>query len=167
MLTLFYTYTGKNASVFSPCFCLQFDFQYDKINDACKSKAGRRVGYVDEDGFVYFVSRIKRIAKVSGVNVFPSEIERLTMDEIEKIKETCAVAAPDERTGEAIVLFVSLKDKTEDRESFAEYVCDFIEQRLSPFARPKKVFFVDEFPKTLIGKVDSNKLKQIYLSDKI
>ncbi len=137
------------------------------VYDGVKYVRSGDIGYVDEDGFVYFVSRIKRIAKVSGVNVFPSEIERLTMDEIEKIKETCAVAAPDERTGEAIVLFVSLKDKTEDRESFAEYVCDFIEQRLSPFARPKKVFFVDEFPKTLIGKVDSNKLKQIYLSDKI
>lgn len=125
------------------------------------------IGYLDEDGFVYFVSRIKRIAKVSGVNVFPSEIERLTMDEIGEIKEACAVAAPDERTGDAIFLFVSLKENVADKQKFADYVCDFIEQRLSSYSRPKRVFFVDEFPKTLIGKVDSNKLKQIYLTDKI
>lgn len=124
------------------------------------------VGFVDEDGFVFFRSRIKRIAKVSGVTVFPSEIEKLCMDELDAVKEACAVAAHDERTGDGIVMFIRLKnsDATDEEKAEAEgEICRFIESRLSVYAKPKRVFFVTEFPQTLIGKVDFNKLKEIYL----
>ncbi len=124
------------------------------------------IGYVDEDGYVFFRSRIKRIAKVNGVTVFPSEIEKLVMDEIDEIKEACAVAAKDERTGDGIALFMVAKNAEladEDKYALEVSVSDFIESKLSVYARPHKVFFVTELPKTLIGKVDFNKLKDIYL----
>ncbi len=123
------------------------------------------IGLIDEDGFIFFRSRIKRIAKVSGIMVFPSEIENLCMNEIEEIAEACAVATPSARTGEEITLFVSLKGLAEptDRESLSQKITTLVENRLSVFAKPSRVFFVTELPKTLVGKVDSNKLKEIYL----
>lgn len=124
------------------------------------------VGYVDEDGYVFFRSRIKRIAKVSGVTVFPSEIEKLAMDELDEVKEACAIADKDERSGDGIALFIVPENgrlSDEEKDALRVSVSDFIENRLSVYARPKKVFFVTELPKTLIGKVDFNKLKDIYL----
>ena len=123
------------------------------------------VGSVDKDGFVFFRSRIKRIAKVNGVTVFPSEIEKLVMDEMPEVKEACAAAKTDARTGDSVVLFVTTTEQLddEDKERLTEKLTEFIASRLSVYAAPKKVFYVSEFPKTLVGKVDVNKLKEIYL----
>lgn len=123
------------------------------------------VGSVDSDGFVFFRSRIKRIAKVNGVTVFPSEIEKLVMDEIPEVKEACAAAKSDVRTGDVIVLFVTTEKRLaeEDKRQLSEKITAFITERLSAYSAPEKVYYVSEFPKTLVGKVDVNKLKEIYL----
>lgn len=123
------------------------------------------IGYIDEDGFVFFKSRLKRIAKVSGVTVFPSEIENLCMNFFLEIGEAHAIAAPDEMTGSAIVMFVCLSAPLaeEDAADLKIRIAELVESRLSVFARPKNIFFLPELPKTLIGKVDTNKLKEIYL----
>lgn len=123
------------------------------------------IGIVDGDGFVFFKSRIKRIAKVNGITVFPSEIENLCMNEIESIKEAHAVAGGDGRTGDAIVMFVSTKSEIsdEDKDALSQRISDLIENRLSVYARPRQIFFLTDLPKTQVGKVDGNKLKDIYL----
>ena len=123
------------------------------------------IGLIDEEGFIFFRSRIKRIAKVSGVTVFPSEIENLCMNEMSEIAEACALSTPSKRSGEEIVMFVALKEKPseETREAVSKKITDLVESRLSKFASPTKVFFLPALPKTLVGKVDSNKLKEIYL----
>jgi long-chain acyl-CoA synthetase len=123
------------------------------------------IGYVDDDGFVFFKSRIKRIAKVSGITVFPSEIENLCMNELEEIKEAHAVADSDNRTGDAIVMFVSTKSilSDEEKDALSQRITNLVESRLSVYARPRRIFFLPELPKTQVGKVDSNKLKDIYL----
>ena len=123
------------------------------------------VGYIDKEGYVFFKSRIKRIAKVRGITVFPSEIENLCMNEFSEIKEAHAVSAPDDELGSAIVMFICPKqimDETQ-KAKLRENLTDFVESRLSVYARPRNIFFLSELPKTLIGKVDSNKLKEIYL----
>lgn len=119
------------------------------------------VGSVDSDGFVFFKSRIKRIAKVNGVTVFPSEIERLCMDEISRIKEACAAAVSDERTGDSITLFATLRG-ADGNEGLTDEIKELVKDRLSVYAVPKRVIYVDEFPKTLVGKVDVNALKEKY-----
>lgn len=127
------------------------------------------IGSVDKDGYVYFRSRIKRIAKVNGVTVFPSEIEKLVMDEIPEVKEACAAARSDVRTGDVIVLFVTTETRLaeEDKRKLTEKLTAFIKERLSVYAVPEKVYYVSEFPKTLVGKVDVNKLKEIYLGSDV
>lgn len=120
------------------------------------------VGSVDSDGFVFFKSRIKRIAKVNGVTVFPSEIERLCMDEIAGIKEACAAAVSDERTGDSVTLFVTLRAGAVSGEELSGEIKELVKNRLSVYAVPKRVIYVDEFPKTLVGKVDVNALKEKY-----
>lgn len=120
---------------------------------------------IDEEGFVHFKSRIKRIAKINGITVFPSEIENLCMNELPKVKEARAIATFDRERGGAIVLFVCTKEEVEgeEKERLTNEINSLIESNLSIFARPKQIFFLRELPKTLIGKVDENKLKQIYL----
>ncbi len=118
------------------------------------------MGYVDEEGYVFFKSRVKRMAKVSGIPIFPSEIERLCMDTVDEVREACAAAVPDEKLGNAIVLFVTLNAQAEDIES---KLCDLIEDKLSVYARPRKVVIVDAFPQTLVGKIDVNKLVETHI----
>lgn len=119
------------------------------------------LGCVDSDGFVFFKSRIKRMAKVNGMPVFPSEIEKLVMDERDDVREACAAAVPDDRTGSAVVLFVVPAEadlSEESRRALASELGDFVENRLGSFSRPKRVVFRDRFPQTLVGKVDVNAL---------
>ncbi len=123
------------------------------------------IGSIDKDGFVYFRSRIKRIAKVKGVTVFPSEIEKLVMDEVDAVKEACAVSVPDERIGDAIILFAVTKTQPDetDKTKLSQEISALITEKLSAYSAPQKVYYVSEFPKTLVGKIDVNKLKEIHL----
>lgn len=122
------------------------------------------IGVVDEDGFVFFRARIKRIIKVNGVSVFPSEIERLCSEECPEVDEAYVVGTADERLGSKIILFLSTKTwmNESEREYLEERVVSLIESRLSVYASPSKIYFVKELPKTDIGKIDVNKLKEIY-----
>lgn len=137
----------------------------DESGDVFFESGGKRfvrtgdLGHVDEDGYVFFHSRIKRVAKVNGVPVFPSEIEKLVMDCRAEVREACAVAVPDERTGAKIRLFAVLKSPAETGAAEEERaLMDFIERELGGYSRPDRVVFVDGLPKTLVGKVDVNAL---------
>ncbi len=115
---------------------------------------------VVKDDFVYFKQRLKRIIKVSGVLVFPSEIEQLAVS-INGITSACAVEVPSAKTGSAIRLYLTaptLSDaqKTEVQNKLTEQ----ISSQLSSFATPEKIVFLDTLPLTSVGKIDFNKLKQ-------
>lgn len=122
------------------------------------------IGVVDEDGFVFFRARIKRIIKVNGVSVFPSEIERLCREECPEVKDAFVIGATDERFGSRIILFLSPRKwvSGREREYLKERVVLLIESRLSVYASPSEIYFIKELPKTDIGKTDVNKLKEIY-----
>lgn len=109
------------------------------------------LGYVDTDGFVYFKARKKRVIKVSGVGVFPSEIENL-VSHIPYVKGCCAVEIPDERLQHAVKLFV-IADFF-DEEGMKETIKDTCRKYLIRWAVPKEIEFIDKLPKTLLGKVD-------------
>lgn len=150
---------------------LMSGYLYDRINDGFFNCDGKKfvrtgdIGFVDEDGFVHFKSRIKRIAKVKGITVFPTEIENLCVRERSVVKECCIISTPDKNLGDALYLFVTLKEKLNDKErvDLKEDLADLIESRLSHYARPHKVFFLPKFPQTNVGKIDVNKLRDIYL----
>lgn len=109
------------------------------------------LGYMDEDDFIFFKQRKKRVIKVSGVGVFPSEIENL-VSHIPHVQACCAVEIPDSRLQHAVKLFV-VADFF-DEEGMKETIKDTCRKYLIRWAVPKEIEFINELPKTLLGKID-------------
>lgn len=110
------------------------------------------IGYVDEKGRLFFADRIKRMVKISGVNVFPSEIER----EAERLKFVDKAVAIGKTTSDN-KSYVKLCIKIKDGEKvFAPIirVRDALESELMRYAVPREIVLVEEIPFTPLGKVD-------------
>ncbi|WBA80305.1 AMP-binding protein [Endozoicomonas sp. GU-1] len=112
------------------------------------------VGIIREDGYVSIVDRIKDMVLVSGFNVYPNEIEDVVSGH-EKVQNCAAIGIPDEKTGEAIKLFVIPEDKTLSAKEVQEY-CRL---NLTGYKIPKQVEFRDELPMTPVGKVLRKELR--------
>lgn len=112
----------------------------------------------DEDGYFYIVDRKKDIIIVSGLNVYPREVEEVIYTH-PKIKEAAVVGADDQMRGECVVAFVVLKEgETCTHRDFLRY----LKTRLASYKVPRNVNFVDELPKNGSGKI----LKRV-LRDKV
>ena len=112
------------------------------------------LGHLDEDGFLYFSSRRKRVIKVSGVAVFPHEIENVIRS-IEGVKSACVVQIPDENTINAAKAYVVSKDKDPNR------IIEECRKRLISWSIPKEVEFVDKLPMTKLNKVDFVRVQEL------
>ncbi|WP_118182277.1 long-chain fatty acid--CoA ligase [Paraburkholderia phosphatilytica] len=112
------------------------------------------IATINEQGYVKIVDRKKDMILVSGFNVYPNEIE----DVVAKhpgVFEVAAVGVPDERSGEAVKLFVVKKnDALTDAELFA-----FCKEQLTGYKRPKLIEFRTELPKTNVGKILRRELR--------
>ncbi len=115
-------------------------------------------GYIDEDGFVVFVQRIKRLIKVSGENVFPSQIEQV-VSQIPGIGQVCAFAVPDIKKGSVVNLAVEIFEK--NKEDMQEEILRLLKRSVSPPSYPKKIFFLEKFPLTKMNKIDCAKLEEL------
>ena len=116
------------------------------------------IAKMDEDGYFYIVDRKKDMINVGGFKVYPREVEDVLFEHTD-IKEAGVVGTPDPFSGEVVKAFVVRKDPSK---SLTEQdVIDFCQNRLAKFKVPKKVDFVDELPKTLIGKVLRRKLREL------
>ena len=106
------------------------------------------IGVMDERGYVRLIDRKKDMLKVSGFNVYPSEVED-TMALMPGVRECAVVGMLDAHSGEAVKLFI-----VRERASLTEQqVRDYCAQHLTGYKRPKVVVFVPDLPKTTIGKV--------------
>lgn len=116
-------------------------------------------GYLGESGHLYFVDRIKRMVKISGMNVFPSEIECLVSENVSQINRCCAVDL--ERDGKPYIkLFVTMKDGYNYSPEVEKEIKQTIKTNLMKYSLPKEIECVDSLPVTAVGKVDYNKLKE-------
>ena len=106
------------------------------------------MGRMDEKGYFYIEDRKKDMILVSGFNVYPNEIEAVVVEH-PGILEAAAVGIPDERSGEAVKLFVVAKDKTLTEKQ----VRDYCKEQLTGYKVPRTVVFRDELPKTNVGKI--------------
>jgi long-chain acyl-CoA synthetase len=106
------------------------------------------VGIMDEDGFIKIVDRIKDMILVSGFNVYPNEIEEVLASH-PKVLEAAAIGVPDEKSGEAVKVFVVKKDASLTQEEVLAH-CN---ENLTGYKRPRSVVFRDELPKTNVGKI--------------
>lgn len=116
------------------------------------------LGYRDPDGFFHFTSRLKRMIKVSGVNVYPLQIENV-IAELPEVLQVAAIGVPHPYRMQVVKVFLRVREET-DREALEVQVREKVGERLLPYAVPKEIEFLDEFPKTLIGKIDLKVLEE-------
>lgn len=109
-------------------------------------------GRMGENGHLYFQQRMKRIVKVSGMPVMPSEIEVL-VTAFPGVAEAAAIGIDDAERGHMIKLFIRMKPGEFPRPGEAA-LKKKIREEISPYAVPKAIEFLGEMPHTLIGKVD-------------
>ena len=112
------------------------------------------IAVMDEEGYFSIVDRKKDMILVSGFNVYPNEIEAEAAA-IPGVLESACIGVPDEITGEAVKLFV-VKSDTKVTE---EGVRDFCRERLSAYKVPRQIVFIDELPKSSVGKILRRELK--------
>ncbi|MGV1014879.1 MAG: AMP-binding enzyme, partial [Methyloceanibacter sp.] len=113
------------------------------------------VGYMDEDGFIYIVDRIKDMINASGFKVYPRHIED-TIYQHPAVAEVTVIGIPDDYRGEAPKAFVKLKV---GRQETAEGLLAFLREKLSKIELPAEIEFRDELPKTMIGKLSKKELR--------
>ena len=106
------------------------------------------IGVMDPRGYVKIVYRKKDMILVSGFNVYPSEIEEV-VSKHPKVLEVAAIGVPDEKSGEVPKLFVVKKDPS----LTTEEVLAFAKENLTGYKRPRYVEFLDELPKSNVGKI--------------
>ena len=110
------------------------------------------LGYMDEDGFVYFRQRIKRMIITSGYNVYPSQLENI-IDGHEKVLLSCCIGIPDEYRGQKIRAYVVPMPGIEPTDALKEEILSYCSQHIAKYALPRELIWRTELPKTLVGKV--------------
>ena len=116
------------------------------------------VGVVDEDGFITLIDRAKDMLISGGENVYPKEIENV-LYQLPQVAECAVFGIPDDKWGEVPAAYLLLKAGATLTEAEVVAQC---EAKLARLKRPRLVKFVDGFPKTPIGKIQKNVLKEPY-----
>ncbi|WLR52639.1 AMP-binding protein [Bacillus tianshenii] len=109
---------------------------------------------IGDDGCFYFVDRMKDMVKRAGENIATSEIEDI-LNEHPHISDSAVIGVPDEMRDVAIKAFIIQK---EDADLSEEEVISYCKERLASFKVPEEVQFVDEFPRTSVGKIQKHQL---------
>lgn len=111
--------------------------------------------FIDEDGWIYLVDRLKDLINVSGYKVWPREVEDVLYQH-EAVFEAAVVGEPDDYRGEVVVAFVSLRPGPPPA---PDELIAFCRERLAAYKIPRRVHIVDEMPKTLTGKIRRRDLR--------
>jgi long-chain acyl-CoA synthetase len=113
----------------------------------------------DDDGFFYFTSRLKRMIKSSGFNVFPAQVEAV-LYEHSAVVEACVIGIPDEAQGERVKAFVVASEPKSAGPELAEELIRYCRERLIKWSCPREIEFLEELPRTRVGKIDIMALSQ-------
>ncbi len=111
----------------------------------------------DENGYLYFCQRIKRMIISSGYNIYLSQVEEVVSG-CPVVKQCCAVGIDDTVQGQNVGLYISLSEQQNESEA-EKILTEFCKEKLAGYSQPKKIIFVDEFPKTKMGKIDFKNLE--------
>lgn len=115
------------------------------------------VAWRDEDGFLWYVSRVDDVIKSSGYRIGPFEIESVIM-ELPYVLECGVSAAPDPVRGQVVKASIVLTKGTEGTEDLKKEIQNYVKHKTAPYKYPRIVVFKDELPKTISGKIQRNKL---------
>lgn len=114
------------------------------------------MGFVNENGYIKLVDRLKDMVLVSGFNVYPNEVEDVLVSN-PKVLEAGVIGVPDGAAGEAVKAFVVKKDQTLTE---AELMA-WCKEQLTGYKRPKSIVFVKELPKSNVGKILRRELRNL------
>lgn len=110
------------------------------------------LGKMDEDGFVYFSQRIKRMIITSGYNVYPGQLENV-IDGHEKVLLSCVIGVKDPYKIQKVKAFVVLRPGYEPSDEVKQEILEYCKGHIAKYAMPYDIEFRAELPKTLVGKV--------------
>lgn len=110
------------------------------------------LGYMDNEGFIYFKGRSKRMIISSGYNIYPAQLENI-IDAHEDVQMSCVIGVPDSYKMQKVKAFVTLKPGVNPSEEVKESILAHCRKHLAKYAMPYDIEFRDDMPKTLVGKV--------------
>jgi acetyl-CoA synthetase len=138
----------------------------DRFIETYISRFGRETYLVgdaarrDKDGYFWVIGRIDDVVNVSGHRLSTAEVESAIVAHVD-VAEAAVIGQHDEDTGQAIVAFVTLQGTLEGDESTIEGIRGTVADRIGKFARPKRIIWADDLPKTRSGKIMRRLLRDI------
>ncbi len=117
------------------------------------------LGFIDEDGYVYYKQRMKRLIASSGYNIYPSQVEK-AIESHPDVDYCCVIGVPDEFKMEKVKAYIVLKNKADGSEQLKKSIIEHCKKHIASYELPREIEFRDELPKTLVGKVAYRKLEQ-------
>ena len=118
------------------------------------------LGVMDNEGFVYFHGRAKRMIISSGYNVYPLQIENI-LNAHKFVDSSCVIGVPDAYKMHKVKAFVRLKADIPKTEETRAELMEYCKKNIAKYAMPYEIEFLEEMPKTLVGKIDYKKLEQL------
>ena len=110
------------------------------------------LGRMDNEGFVYFSGRAKRMIISSGYNIYPAQLENI-LDAHESVQMSCIIGVPDSYRMQKVKAFVKLAAGVAPTEETKAVLLDYCKKHIAKYAMPYDIEFREELPKTLVGKV--------------
>ena len=117
------------------------------------------IGYVDKDGLFHFRARLKRLIISNGYNIYPANIEDVTL-KCKSVSACSAVGKEDELRGEKVVVFVVLEKGASERATKKELNIIY-KKHLAKYEIPREIRFIPELPKTKLAKIDFKALERL------
>ena len=117
------------------------------------------LGVMDEQGFIYFRGRAKRMIISSGYNVYPGQIENI-LDAHDMVQMSCVIGVPDPYRVQKVKAFVKLAAGIPANDETKQTLLDYCRRNIAKYAMPYDIEFKEEMPKTLVGKVAYRKLEE-------
>jgi len=123
------------------------------------------IGYMNEEGLIFFKSRLKRMIVSSGYNIYPQYIEKVIMSH--PAVETCAVIGiPHEYKKQVPKAYIVLRQNFDDTKELREDISEYCKKSISKYSLPAQYEYVKDIPKTKVGKVAFSKLEEKEVNEK-
>ena len=117
------------------------------------------LGVMDEEGFIFFRGRAKRMIISSGYNVYPGQIENI-LDAHDAVQMSCVIGVPDPYKMQKVKAFVKLNPAYPANDETKQMLLDYCRKHIAKYAMPYDIAFKEDMPKTLVGKVAYRVLEQ-------
>jgi acetyl-CoA synthetase len=141
----------KDDDRFIETYFSKWDERTYLVGDAAK---------IDDDGYVSVIGRIDDVINVSGHRLSTAEVESAIVSH-PKVAESAVIGQQDEDTGQSIAAFVTLEGSYEPSDELVTEIREHVADRIGKLARPKRIIWADDLPKTRSGKIMRRLLRDI------